>query len=264
DDNVTGYALSVRQDLVNPNLIFLGTEFGLYLSLDGGVSWAPFRNNVPMVSIRDMVIQPREADLVMGTHGRGIIILDDLEALRQITPEITSQKLVFLDAPAAELGSGTGLGMGDFSGSGTFVGPNKSRAARIMYYNQRRHMFGKMYVEVWKDGELLRTLPAGKGAGLNVVSLPTSIEKPKAAPSDNRMALFGTLSGPSMPAGTYQVKLIKGKKTYETSLELGVAEDDIYTLAEREAQRKLLMQVYDDTESLAWVYEVLGQVEAKA
>lgn len=264
DDNVSGYALSVRQDLENPNLLFLGTEFGLYLSLDGGASWAPFRNNVPMVGIRDMVIHPIEGDLVMGTHGRGIIILDDLEALRQITPEVTSQKLVFLEVPPAELGSGTGLGMGDFSGSGTFVGANKSRAARIMYYNQRRHMFGKMYVEVWKDGELLRTLPAGKGAGLNVVSLPTSIEKPKAAPSNNRMALFGTLSGPSMPIGTYQVKLVKGKQTYETTMELGVAEDDIYTREDREAQRKLLMQVYNDTESLAWVYEVLGEVEAKA
>lgn len=264
DDNVMGYALSVRQDLENPNLLFLGTEWGLYISLDGGSSWAAFRNNVPMVGIRDMVIQPREADLVMGTHGRGIIILDDLEALRQITPEITSQKLVFLKGEPATLGAGTGVGMGDFGGSGSFVGQNKSRAANIMYYNQRRHMFGKMYVEVWKDGELLRTLPAGKGAGINVVSLPTSIEKPKAAPSDNRMALFGSLSGPSMPSGTYDVKLIKGKQTYETTLELGVAEDDIYTVADREAQRKLLMQVYDDTETLAWVYKVLGEVEKKA
>lgn len=264
DDNVKGYALSVRQDLASPNLLFLGTEFGLYISLDAGASWAPFRNNVPMVGIRDMVVHPREGDLVMGTHGRGIIILDDLEALRQITPEITSQKFAFLKVPPAELGSGTGIGMGDFSGSGTFVGANKSRAARIMYYNQRRHMFGKMYIEVWKDGELLRTLPAGKGAGLNIVSLPTSIEKPKAAPSNNRMALFGTLSGPSMPIGTYQVKLVKGKQTHETTLELGVAEDDIYTREDREAQRKLLMQVYNDTETLAWIYEVLGEVETKA
>ncbi len=264
DDNVAGYALSVRQDLVNPNLLFLGTEFGLYISLDGGASWAPFRNNLPMVGIRDMVIQPREADLVMGTHGRGIIVLDDLEALRQITPDVAKEKFIFLEFPPAELGGGTGIGMGDFSGSGTFVGPNKARAARIMYYNQRRHMFGRMFVEIWKDGELLRTLPAGKGAGINVVSLPTTIEKPKAAPSNNRTALFGTLSGPSLPIGSYQVKLVKGKKTYETTLELGVAENDIYGEEQRTAQRELLMQVYDDTESLAWVYEVLGQIEARA
>jgi photosystem II stability/assembly factor-like uncharacterized protein len=261
DDNVKGYALSVRQDLVNPNLLFLGTEFGLYISLDAGASWAPFRNNVPMVGIRDMVIQPREADLVMGTHGRGIIILDDIEALRQITPEVTKEKLVFLEAGVAKLGSGTGLGIGNFSGSGSFVGPNKSRAARIMYYNQRRHMFGKMFIEVWKDGELLRTLPAGKGAGLNVVSMPTSIKKPKSAPSDNRQALFSNSSGPNLPAGKYQVKLIKGKQTYETEMELGVDDDDVYTVADREAQRELLMEIYNDTETLAWMYEVLKRVE---
>ncbi|CAH0999583.1 hypothetical protein LEM8419_00883 [Neolewinella maritima] len=86
DESLSGYALSVRQDLVNPDLLFLGTEFGLYISLDGGASWAPFRNNVPPVGIRDMVIHPRDGDLVMATHGRGVIILDDLEALRQLTP----------------------------------------------------------------------------------------------------------------------------------------------------------------------------------
>ncbi len=264
DDKVEGYALSVRQDLVNPNLLFLGTEFGLYISLDGGSSWAPFRNNVPMVGIRDMVIHPREADLVMATHGRGVIVLDDVEALRQITPAITQEKLAFLKVAPANLGGGGGLGAGDFSGSGTFVGASKSNAAQIMYYNQKRHTFGKMYVEIWKDGELLRTISAGKGAGLNIVSLPTTIKKPKAAPSDNRMALFGTLSGPSMAAGEYQVKLIKNKDTYETTLELGVAEDDIYPVEAREAQRQLLMKVYEDTETLAWVYEVLSEVEKQA
>ncbi|MEO0733879.1 MAG: hypothetical protein AAFZ52_13665, partial [Bacteroidota bacterium] len=264
DESVSGYALSVRQDLENPQLLFLGTEFGLHISLDGGTSWAPFRNNLPPVAIRDMVIQPRESDLVMGTHGRGIIILDDLEALRQLTPETTGQSFTFLEPRPAFLGGGTGFGAGDFSGSGTFVGSNKSRAATVMYYAKRRHMFGDMYVEVWKDGEKLRTLPAGKSAGINVVSLPTSISKPKAAPSNNRMALFGTLSGPRMPAGTYQVKLVKGKKTYETEVELQVAEDDVYSASDREAQRKLLMQIYNDTEELAWIYEVLDQLETQA
>lgn len=261
DDKLNGYALSMRQDVENENLLFLGTEFGLYISLDGGATWAPFRNNLPMAGIRDMVIQEREADLVMATHGRGVIVLDDLEALRQLTPEVTSQKFTFLKVKPAFLGSGTGLGMGDFGGSGTFVGESQPRAARIMYYNQRRHMFGKMYVEVWKDGELLRTLPAGKGAGLNVVELPTSIEKPKAAPTNNRMALFGALSGPNLPAGKYDVKLIKGKETFETEVDLTVEDDDVYKVADREAQRKLLMQVYNDTEELAWIYDTYDRIE---
>ncbi|MCX8209571.1 MAG: hypothetical protein OTI34_00870 [Lewinella sp.] len=264
DTSIFGYSLSVRQDLVNASLLFLGTEFGLYISLDGGSSWAPFRNNLPMVGIRDMVIQEREADLVMATHGRGIIILDDLEALRQLTPEVTAKKFTFLNVKPAYLGDGAGIGMGDFGGSGTFVGLNQPRAARIMYYNQRRHMFGKMYVEVWKDGELLRTMQAGKGAGLNVVELPTSIKKPRAAPTNNRMALFGTLSGPNLPAGKYDVKLIKGKETFETQIELTVEDDDVYSVADREAQRKILMAVYNDTEELAWIYDTYERIETQA
>ena len=264
DENLEGYALSFRQDLENPNLLFLGTEFGLYISLDDGASWAPFRNNLPKVGIRDMVIQQEAADLVMGTHGRGIIILDDLEALRQITPEVAARKFTFLTPPPAYLGNGLGLGAGDFSGSGTFVGPNKSRAARIMYYAEKRHLFGKMDVEIYKDGELIRTLAAGKSAGINVVELPLSMPKPKAAPTDNRMALFGTLSGPDLPAGTYQVKVIKGKNTYETEIELSVRDNDVYSAAEREQQRTLLMDIYNMSEEVAYVYHVLDQVESQA
>ncbi len=261
DENISGYALSVRQDLVNPNLLFLGTEFGLYISLDGGASWAPFRNNVPQVGIRDMVIHPRDGDLVLATHGRGIIILDDLEALRQITADVTTRAFTFLDPGTNTLPAGDGISNGDFSGSGNFVGPAKRSAPRVIFYSKKRHLFGKMYAELWKDGELLRTLPAGKGAGINVLYLPLSREKPKAAPSNNRGALFGSMTGPNLPPGTYQVKITKGKETYETELAIGVEADDVYTAADRKAQTDLLTQVYDDTEKLAWVYEVLNQVK---
>ena len=263
-DDVKGYALSVRQDPINPDLLFLGTEFGLYISLDGGNSWAPFRNNLPQVGIRDMVIQEQESDLVMGTHGRGIIILDDLEALRQITPEIAGEKLVFLNTEPAYLGNRGGFGVGDFSGSGTFVGPGKSSDARIMYYAAKRHLFGKMDVEILKDGELIRTIPAGKSAGINIVTLPLSMPKPKAAPTNNRMALFGTLSGPTLPSGTYQVRLNKGKETYETEVNVGVREDDVYTAADRNRQREVLMQTYDMSETVGYVYDVLDRIDKQA
>ena len=264
DDNVEGFALSVRQDPVNENLLFLGTEFGLYISLDGGDSWAPFRNRLPKVAIRDMVIQERDADLVLGTHGRGVIILDDLEALRQITPEVTAQKFTFLETEPASLPSVSNSGGANFGGSGNYYGQNKSRSARVMYFNQRRHMFGKMYAEIWKDGELIRELQAGKGAGINVLSLPLQMRKPKSAPSNNRSALFGTVSGPTLPAGTYQIKMIKGKETYETEITVGLEEGDIYGLEDREAQRKLLMEVYDASETLAWMYATLETIKDQA
>lgn len=80
------YFLSYNPE--NPDLLFLGTEYGLFVSIDKGKSWVPFTGNLPEVSIRDMVIQERESALVLATHGRGIVIIDDLTPLRQINAEL--------------------------------------------------------------------------------------------------------------------------------------------------------------------------------
>lgn len=259
-EEFAGYALSFRQDLVNPDLLFLGTEFGLYISLDGGSSWAPFRNNVPQVGIRDMVIHPRDHDLVMGTHGRGVIILDDLEFLRQITPKVMEEKITFLTPQPTYLSDGGGVAMGDFSGSGNFTGANPTEAARIVYFSQKRHTFGKMNVEVFKDGELIKDLFPGKSAGINVLVLPTRLPKPKTAPTRNRTALFGVTAGPSLPAGTYDVKMTKGKDVFTTQFTLSADPDSPYTVEEREAQRLAQTDLYTAHENVAWFYEVLSKI----
>src|ERR1043166_6128958 len=80
-----GYAHVVRQDPVNPDLLFAGTEWGLYGSLDGGKQWAQIRAGIPNVAVRDLAIQPREGDLLVATHGRGIYVIDDLSPLRSLT-----------------------------------------------------------------------------------------------------------------------------------------------------------------------------------
>jgi photosystem II stability/assembly factor-like uncharacterized protein len=261
--DVEGYALSIRQDPVNPDLVFLGTEFGLYISLDGGDSWARFQNGVPKVGVRDMVIQPDASDLVMATHGRGVIILDDVEALRQLTPEVTSQDLVFLEVQDNYLSDGNGASGGDYGGAGMFVGPNPSTQARIMYFAGKRHTFGKMYIEVYRDGELIKTLPAGKSGGLNIVTMPVRLPKPKTAPTKARTALFGSANGPAVPLGEYQVKLIKGRKTYESAFTLSPDPDSPYGVEERENQRKAMLRLYDTHETLAWQYDVLKNIEAQ-
>ena len=98
DENIPTYCQTIREDLVNPNLIFLGTEYGLYVSIDGGDAWSHFTGNLPPVSIREMAIHPTLHDLVIGTHGRGIMILDDITPLRQLTMDMLEEELVFLDS----------------------------------------------------------------------------------------------------------------------------------------------------------------------
>src|SRR5471032_2865722 len=86
---VRGYAHIVKEDLVNPSLLFLGTEMGLWVSIDGGQQWAQYKGGqLPNVAVRDLVIHPRDNDLVIATHGRGIWIVDDIAPLRALTPAV--------------------------------------------------------------------------------------------------------------------------------------------------------------------------------
>jgi len=80
----------IVEDLINPDLLFIGTEFGCYVSMDQGTSWSLFKNNLPTVPVHDLVIHPREMDLVAGTHGRGIWITD-IKPLQEINKDYNKQ-----------------------------------------------------------------------------------------------------------------------------------------------------------------------------
>jgi len=101
-EELSGYALSVLQDHEDPNLLFLGTEFGLFVSVDAGESWTRFSAGVPTVSVMDMAIQEREDDLVLGTHGRSIYVIDDFSGLRGITPDDFESRLKILSVTSGQ------------------------------------------------------------------------------------------------------------------------------------------------------------------
>ena len=94
--DLKGYAHVVKQDLVNPELLFVGTETGLFVSVDGGQQWGQFTGNLPNVAVRDLAIHPRDHDLIIATHGRGIYIVDDITPLRTLTRELAEKDVAFL------------------------------------------------------------------------------------------------------------------------------------------------------------------------
>ena len=100
----------VREDLRNPNLLFAGTEFGVFATLDGGHHWSRLMNNLPTVSIYDLVIHPRDNDLVAGTHGRSFWILDDISPLQQLTPAAREAAAHLFDQRPATLWENTSRG----------------------------------------------------------------------------------------------------------------------------------------------------------
>jgi len=132
-DVISGYALSILQDPVDPQLLFLGTEFGLYVSTDGGGEWFRFTAGLPTVSVMDMAIQPRENDLVLGTHGRSVYVLDDYSALRGISQSVLDQRLRILSVTAGQQYTFNPTSSTRFTGSGEFRGTNEPYGVLVTF-----------------------------------------------------------------------------------------------------------------------------------
>ncbi len=138
DQSVYGYCLSVVQDPIVPNLIFLGTEYGLYMSIDDGKTWTKWTSGYPTVSTMDMQIHPREADLVIGTFGRAVWILDDIRPLREMAKSgyatLTGKNILAINPPTAYLiNQGEPNGYRS-TGAGIYEGENRKAGALLTYY----------------------------------------------------------------------------------------------------------------------------------
>jgi len=131
--DLRGYALSILQDPVAPDVLFLGTEFGLYLSLDGGEAWLPWKHGVPTVSVMDLAFQARENDLVLGTHGRGAYVVDDISPLRSVTEEVLDAPIHLFEIADARQHWVRQTDAPRFAGHGEFRGTNRPYGALITF-----------------------------------------------------------------------------------------------------------------------------------
>jgi photosystem II stability/assembly factor-like uncharacterized protein len=131
--DLPGYALSIVQDHVDPNLLFAGTEFGLHVSTDGGETWTAFRAGVPTVSVMDMAIQQREDALVLGTHGRGIFVIDDYSSLRGLEAGKFSDRLAILTTTEGLQYDPRQTPSTRFTGSGEFRAENRPVGVIVTY-----------------------------------------------------------------------------------------------------------------------------------
>ena len=246
--DIKGYCHVIKQDPVNRDLIFLGTEMGLYVSTDHGKVWVRLKNKIPQTGIRDLAFQETQNDLVLATHGRGIIIIDDLTPLRNLSQSVMDQEFAFL--PVRTYYFPSGIGMQDFPGDSEFTGSNPSSSATICYYLKKRHVFGEMFIEVYdSEGTFLKKLPAGNRKGINIVRVATSMDPPKVPKSPN--ILGEAAFGPDYPAGKYTIRLVKGNETFSTDLVLHDSPEWKHPEADRKLQRETLMRAYNLLEELA-------------
>lgn len=254
-DDVAIFARNIQEDYENENLLYLGTEFGLYITLDGGKSWSKFENNMPAVAVHFIDLQKRTNDLVMGTHGRGVIIIDDISPLRDITTDALAKKVHFFDSGKFVMKDQGGFASG-FGAETQFVGGNPPSSAQIKYLLPKRHTFGKMSMEIQDmAGNKIVSISPGKSKGINIVSWNYTIKNPKVA--KGKTFSFGGFTSPRVSAGQYKAVLTKGKETFEHIFEVvndkstGLSEADIAL------KHKTTMKMYDMTQELAYmVYEL--------
>lgn len=238
---VRGYAHVIKQDLVNRNLLYLGTEFGLWISVDDGVNWSRFKGgDLPSVAVRDLAIHPRDHDLVIATHGRGIWIIDDITPLRALTPQTLASDVVFAKVrpTIAPLSAGGGWANGD----AMFVGQNPSSDAVITYYLRKRHIFGDMKLEVLDSaGHLVGTLPTSKRRGLSRLTWGMRLKAPTVPAA--AAAAGGATVGPRVLPGTYTVRMTKEDKVYTTPLVVLPDPRATHSAADRKAQFELSVKL---------------------
>ena len=174
-----GVIQALREDYDNPNLLFVGTEFGLFVTLDGGKDWKKFMNNLPMVPVDDILIHPRDRDLIIGTHGRSIWIMDDITPLEQLKPGMNTDLVLFDPRPAI-------LWKNDPSAQRNaanreFKGKNPQGGTAISIWS--RGEAGKGKVEFLQNDKVVATMEVDLKAGMNRVQWDMRGPAPPAPPA---------------------------------------------------------------------------------
>ncbi|MBI3137464.1 MAG: glycosyl hydrolase [Sphingobacteriales bacterium] len=255
----TGFAHKILQDRVNKDLLFLGTEMGLFATLDGGQNWFRMKNKIPeYVSVRDIQIHPRTNDLMIATHGRGILVIDDISPVRNLKKDIAEKDVVLFPPAPITLTLGQ-FGNGGFPSTGGWVAPNPPSVPPIKYYLKDRISKGEVKVEIYDaGGKLLQSIPAGKRKGVNMVQWNLSMKPPRIASGGSKLDFSGFLAPMVLP-GEYTVKLKVADSVYTTRLKLvHDPADKNFTIEDRKKQYKTAMDLYQLHERLATLVDSIN------
>jgi photosystem II stability/assembly factor-like uncharacterized protein len=163
-----GNVNSIRQDPRNRDLLYASTEFGFYVSLDEGRTWKRFMTNLPVVRVDDVIVHPRENDLILSTHGRSIWIMDDVSALQQLTPSALQQDVVLFEPRNAVAWKQDIRLRRSVTGNKNFEGENAPAGTAISYYLKSAPSGDvKITIRDLTGGSFVRNIDGTKNAGLN-------------------------------------------------------------------------------------------------
>ncbi|MGW8268203.1 MAG: hypothetical protein ACWGSQ_17690, partial [Longimicrobiales bacterium] len=209
EDQIWGFIHTVEEDPVTPNLLFAGTEFGLYVSLNWGEDWFLWPHGLPRVPVRSLVVHPRDSDLVIGTHGRAIYILDDIRPLRALAQDASLADLpVYLfDVPPAYLGTLSAVDGYHFPADAQFSGASRPFGALLTYTLAEGFETDSTAIEILDEaGTVIRHLKGPARQGINRVSWDLREDAMAPDPAEEG-AWGGRIPRPEVLPGRYTVRV---------------------------------------------------------
>lgn len=283
EQQVWNYTLCFVQDPVEPKLMFLGSEGGLYVSVDGGKNWSQWTEDYPKVSTMDMVIHPRENDLVIGTYGRAVYVIDDIRPIRAIAsqgPSVLNKKAIIFNPPEAYLTLNQQPSGTRFGADAMFNGENRPGGAMISYVvnkpeekkednqeekskkrkknkdeeevkeveQEEQPKYDSLTIEVFNENdELIRTLkqktPEEKGINRMYWYMD---EKGAERPSRTAPRSQNEPGGVSVLPGTYKLRLTFGGVSDSTEVKVSFDPRVELSMAVLEAKQKMQRRLDDD------------------
>lgn len=269
--NVKGYALCVLQDPVQPNLLFAGTENGLWVSFDNGNSFQQFSNNYPSVSTYDLAIQEREADLVIATFGRALYILDDIRPLRAMAANkgmLADKKLSTYESPMAYQAFETGPPGIEYSTYGLYAAENRGSDASINFFvknDKAKPSKGNdsVTVKIYNAAnEAIRTYKAKADTGFNRITwnfTTKGIRQPGSPKPRKGAAEPG--GGMRAAPGMYKAVVTMGDAADSSMLNVQYDPRVKFDEAVYNAQKVMLQRLWQTSERLTAAMDRLTEME---
>jgi photosystem II stability/assembly factor-like uncharacterized protein len=237
----------IREDVRNPRLWFAGTENAAYASLDGGAHWVRLMNGMPTVPVADLIVHPRDGDLIAGTHGRSFFVMD-ISPLQELTPEVLASDVhLFAVKPAVAFDYRV-FTTDEFLAQKRFIGENPPPGVTISYLLKSAPGGDVKLAVLDGSGAVVRELKATKEAGINRVQWDLRgkppVQTPRGAGEAGGAGGFGRApEGALVDPGTFTARLTVGGREYTTPITVQPDPDVTVTDAQRGDRRRVL----DDT-----------------
>jgi hypothetical protein len=251
----------IREDTVNHNLLYLGTEFAAYVSIDNGATWTRFMNNLPNVPIADLIVHPRDADLIAATHGRSMYVVD-ISPLQQLTETVLSTDVHLFNPKPAVAFNYKVFSDDQFLANKRFIADNPEYGARIYYYLKAPLATEVKLTILDKTGNVVRELTGSKDRGINRIQWDLRYPAPPTSGGQGGGGFNGPLLGPLVDPGQYTARLTVAEKQFTVAIT--VEQDPMLEISDQERRSfrttiTNLLRIYSDAQSAVKTADTLTE-----